>query len=150
MIVAPSPACTHPTFSLASTTSDLKKQREGKVGGGLMEDAWGRCDDNPSLPSGIKVDVIKTSGALTDDLKVLALTNHLGVEGIGQARQYGVGGGDLAGQFLAVHEVVAAYDLVTGEFLVNDGHELRCGDNDAGHSITVGDRTTGTQRVAKN
>lgn len=77
------------------------------------------------------------------------MTNHLGVEGIGQARQYGVGGGDLAGQFLAVHEVVAAYDLVTGEFLVNDGHELRCGDNDAGHSITVGDRTTGTQRVAK-
>lgn len=149
MIVAPSPACTHPTFSLASTTSDLKKQHEGKVSSGLVEDAWGRCDDNPSLLSGVKVDVIKTSGALTDDLQVLALTNHLGVEGIGQARQYGISGSDLARQFLAVHEVVATYDLVTGELLVNDGHELRCGDNNAGHSITVGDRATDTQHVAK-
>ena len=148
VIVVPGLASTHPPLGLASTTSDLKKQGEGKVGGSLVKDARGRCDDYPSPPGCVEVDVIKTSGTLTDDLKVLAFPDHLGVEGIRQASEHGVGGDNLVGQFLAIHEVVATYDLVAGEFLIDDGHELRCGDNDASHGITVSDHDTCKQSVA--
>lgn len=114
-----------------------------------MEDARGRRDHNPSLLGSVEVNVIKTSGALTDDLKVFPFTNHLGVKGIRQASKQSVGGGDLVGKFLAIHGMIATHDLVTGKFLVDDGHELRCGDNDASHGITVGDHASCRPSVAR-
>lgn len=101
------------------------------------------------MPGGVKVNVVEPCGALSDDPEFLTLPDHLGVEGVGQAGQECVGGDDLVGDFLAIHEMVAAHDLVTGEFLVDNGHELRCGDDDASHGITVGEHDPSKQGVAQ-